>query len=79
MTSAGMMPDPWLQRLLVSTAARVLLLYSRQAGKFTVAAASHPFTVRSTEPLCDRERDTAGRGYCSFLLAGLLCLSQLGF
>jgi hypothetical protein len=36
---AGMTPDPWQQELLESSASRMLLLCSRQAGKSTVAAA----------------------------------------
>jgi phage terminase large subunit-like protein len=39
LTAAGMKPDPWQERLLRSTAARLLLLCSRQAGKSTLAAA----------------------------------------
>jgi hypothetical protein len=35
---AGMTPDPWQGRQLCSTASRVLLLCSRQAGKSTTAA-----------------------------------------
>jgi hypothetical protein len=38
MCSSGMSPDAWQERLLVTPAARVLLLCSRQAGKSTVAA-----------------------------------------
>lgn len=36
---AGMTPDPWQEQQLRSTAQRVLLLCSRQAGKSTTAAA----------------------------------------
>jgi hypothetical protein len=36
---AGMNPDPWQAKLLHSTADRILLLCSRQAGKSTAAAA----------------------------------------
>jgi Terminase RNaseH-like domain/Terminase large subunit, T4likevirus-type, N-terminal len=39
LTAAGMVPDPWQKQLLESTASRLLLLCSRQAGKSTVAAA----------------------------------------
>lgn len=39
MTRAGMTPDPWQARLLLSLADRDLLLCSRQAGKSQAAAA----------------------------------------
>jgi hypothetical protein len=39
LVAAGMTPDPWQEKLLQSTASRLLLLCSRQAGKSTVAAA----------------------------------------
>ncbi len=39
MTRAGLTPDHWQTKLLLSTSERLLLLCSRQAGKSTVAAA----------------------------------------
>src|SRR6516162_6291138 len=39
LVAAGMSPDPWQGKLLRSTAERILLLCSRQAGKSTAAAA----------------------------------------
>jgi hypothetical protein len=39
LTSAGLVPDKWQKSVLRSSAAHVLLLCSRQAGKSTVAAA----------------------------------------
>ncbi len=39
MRHAGMVPDPWQERLLRTAAARVLLLCCRQSGKSTVTAA----------------------------------------
>jgi hypothetical protein len=38
MEAVGLDPDPWQQRVLRSTAGRVLLLCSRQAGKSTTTA-----------------------------------------
>src|SRR5438045_3435420 len=35
---AGLVPDPWQAQVLRSTAARVLLLCSRQAGKSTITS-----------------------------------------
>jgi len=37
--AAGLSPDPWQTRLLRSSAQRILLLCSRQAGKSTASAA----------------------------------------
>jgi len=37
--ATGLNPDPWQERLLRSSAPRVLLNCSRQAGKSTMAAA----------------------------------------
>lgn len=39
MRFAGLPPDPWQERLLRSSAGRILLLCSRQAGKSTVTSA----------------------------------------
>ncbi len=39
MTAAGITPDPWQEELLRSSAARTLLLASRQSGKSSTAAA----------------------------------------
>lgn len=39
MTRAGMVPDPWQQQVLTSTAPRQLLLCCRQSGKSQTAAA----------------------------------------
>jgi hypothetical protein len=39
MTCAGMSPDPWQERVLCSSAKRLLLLCSRQSGKSTIAGA----------------------------------------
>src|SRR5947199_3979179 len=39
LAEAGLEPDPWQAEVLRSTAARLLLLCTRQAGKSTTAAA----------------------------------------
>src|SRR5262249_29834090 len=39
LSAAGLSPDPWQTRLLNSSAQRILLLCSRQAGKSTASAA----------------------------------------
>jgi hypothetical protein len=53
LTRAGMAPDPWQAGVLQSTANRLLLLASRQAGKSSVAAALslHTALVRPRSPV----------------------------
>jgi hypothetical protein len=49
LTESGLAPDPWQESVLNSSAARTLLLCSRQAGKSTTAAAMGLATAL-TEP-----------------------------
>lgn len=49
LTRAGLTPDPWQRQLLDSTADRLLLLCTRQAGKSTAAAALALWTA-CTQP-----------------------------
>jgi hypothetical protein len=53
LTHAGMTPDPWQAGVLQSSACRLLLLASRQAGKSSVAAALslHTALVRPRSPV----------------------------
>jgi hypothetical protein len=50
---AGLLPDGWQEEVLRSSAARILLLASRQAGKSSVAAALalHTALTRSASPV----------------------------